>query len=72
MAGSDGNAGLIGKASGEMSYDFGSSATSPATGGKIGSNFISNTSGKQGLGLVKTLALAGIALIALKLIKRGL
>lgn len=52
--------------------DISSTAASTATGGKIGSNYISNTSGKQGLGLVKTLALAGIALIALKLIKRGL
>lgn len=52
--------------------DISSTAASTATGGKIGSNYISNTSGKQGLGLVKLLALAGIALIALKLIKRGL
>ena len=52
--------------------DISSTAASTATGGKIGSNYISNTSGKQGLGLVKTLALAGIALIALKLINRGL
>ena len=52
--------------------DISSTAASTATGGKIGSNYISNASGKQGLGLVKTLALAGIALIALKLIKRGL
>ena len=52
--------------------DISSTAESTATGGKIGSNYISNTSGKQGLGLVKTLALAGIALIALKLINRGL
>lgn len=51
--------------------DISSTAASTATGGKIGSNFITNTSGKQGIGLVKMLALAGIALIALKLIKRG-
>lgn len=51
--------------------DVSSAATSTATGGKIGSNFISNTSGKQGLGLVKMLALAGFAFIAIKLIKRG-
>lgn len=67
----DGNAGLIGKTSAEMSYDFGSSASSASTGGKIGSNYISNVSGKQGLGLVKTLALAGIALVAYKLLTKG-
>lgn len=71
MAAQEGSAGLVGKASMEGQLDFGSSASSAATGGRIGSNFISNVSGKQGLGLVKTLALAGVALIAYKFLTKG-
>lgn len=68
MAGQEGSAGLIGKAELSGTMDFGSSATSSAQGGKIGSNFINNTSG-GGIGLVKMLALTGIGLIIWRLVR---
>ena len=56
-------------AKGEQNYDFGSSATSAATGGKASTGLIVNSSGGS-IGLVKMLALAGVALIALRLLRR--
>ena len=69
VGGSDGNAGLIGKAEGSLAYDFGSQATSSAQGGRIGSSFVSNSAG-GGIGIVKMLAMAGVAVILLKLLKK--
>lgn len=71
MAGqsAEGAAGLIGKAQLSGQMDFGSSATSTAQGGRIGSTFINNSSGGS-IGLVKMLALCGIGLIAWRLFGR--
>ena len=55
-------------AKGEQNYDFGSSATSATTGGRISNGMIFNSSG-TGFGLVKMLAFAGVALIALRLLR---
>lgn len=71
MAGSDGNAGLIGKAEGSLQYDFGSTATSAATGGQIKNGMVWNTSGTGSIGLVKLLAYTGIGLLLWRLFRKG-
>lgn len=55
--------------SGEASQytDFGSSAS--ATGGKIGSQLINNTSG-GGIGIVKLLAIAGVCVVLFRMWRR--
>ena len=68
-SGAEGSAGLIGKAelAGEM--DFSSSATSSAQGGKISNGPIFNSLGFN-FGLVKMLALAGVALLVIKIYRK--
>lgn len=53
---------------GNYDLDNTSHATSGAQGGRIGSNFIYNSAG-GGIGIVKMLAMAGVAVILLKLMK---
>ena len=69
--GAEGSAGLIGKVEAglEGTMDFSSSATSTAQGGKISNGAIFNSSGGS-FGLVKTLAFAGVALLALKILRK--
>ena len=68
--GTEGSAGLIGKVDAglEGTMDFSSSATSTAQGGKISNGAIFNSSGSN-FGLVKMLALAGVTLLALKILR---
>ena len=68
MAGQEGSAGLIGKAELSGQMDFGSSASSAAGGGRIDNGPVFNSSSAGGLGLVKTLAYAGIAFVFWRLI----
>lgn len=70
MAAPEANAGLIGEVGLEGQMDFSSSATSAATGGQIKNGAIFNTSG-GGLGLVKTLAYAGIGFLIWRLLIRS-
>ena len=63
----EGSAGLIGRA--EMNGQFDNSASSAATGGQIRNGMIFNSSGAGSLGLVKMLAIAGIALIAWRMFR---
>lgn len=58
--------GYVGEIEAGLGFEFGGSSS--ATGGKITNGAIFNSSGKS-FGLVKILALAGIALIALKILK---
>ena len=69
--GTEGSAGLIGKVEAglEGSMDFSSSASSTAQGGKIETGAIFNSAGSN-FGLVKMLALAGGALLALKILRK--
>ena len=67
-AGNEGAAGLIGKAELSGTMDFGSSASAAAQGGNIKTGAILNTSGGN-FGIVKMLAIAGVALIALRILK---
>ena len=53
---------------GNYDLDNTSSASSGATGGRISNGMIFNSAG-GGLGLVKMLAIAGVALIALRILK---
>lgn len=67
----EGSAGLIGKAQAELNldgeFDWSSSATSRS--GDIRNGWIWNTSDSSHFGLVKMLALAGVALLALRIWK---
>lgn len=58
--------GYVGEIEAGLGFDVGTS-TSSATGGK-NSNIIFNSQ-QSGFGLVKTLAIAGVALIALKILR---
>lgn len=69
--GTEGSAGLIGKAELDGgTYDFSASATSSAQGGKISTGTIFNTSTSGGVGFVKMLAFAGFALILYRIYRR--
>lgn len=65
----DGSAGLIGKVEANGEFDLSSAASSTAQGGKIENGMIFNSSGTS-FGLVKMLALAGITLLALKILRK--
>lgn len=65
----EGSAGLIGKVEASGEFDLSSAATSTAQGGKISNGAIFNSSGGS-FGLVKTLAFAGVALLALKILRK--
>lgn len=54
---------------GSYDLDNTSNATSGAQGGRIGSSFVSNSAG-GGIGIVKMLAMAGMAAILLKILKK--
>lgn len=66
--GTEGSAGLIGKAELSGTYDFGSSATSSAQGGRIGGAWVANSSGGN-IGIVKMLAITGIAVLLYKMFR---
>lgn len=70
-SGTEGSAGLVGKVEAglEGTMDFSSSATSSAQGGKISNGSSFNFAG-QSFGLVKMLALAGVALLALRILRK--
>lgn len=63
----EGSAGLIGKIEASGQYDWSSAATSRS--GDIRNGWIWNTSDSSHFGLVKMLALAGVALLALRIWK---
>ena len=70
-SGTEGSAGVVpinADLTGE--FDFGSSASAAAQGGRISTGAIFNTSSTGSLGLVKMLTLAGLALIAFRLFRR--
>lgn len=68
-SGTEGSAGLIGKAELSGEYDFGSSASSASQGGSIKNGMIFNSSGGH-FGLVKMLAVAGFGIILLKILRK--
>jgi len=63
----EGSAGLIGKLEASGQLDFSSGATSRS--GDIRNGWIWNASGSSHFGLVKMLALSGVALLALRIWK---
>lgn len=65
----EGSAGLIGKVEASGEFDLSSAASSTAQGGKISNGFFINSAGST-FGLVKMLALAGVTLLALKILRK--
>lgn len=65
----EGSAGLIGKVEASGEFDLSSASSSTAQGGKISNGPIFNSLGFN-FGLVKMLALAGVALLAIKIYRK--
>lgn len=65
----DGSAGLIGKVEASGEFDLSSASSATAHGGKISTGLTFNSLGGS-FGLVKILTFAGIALLALKILRK--